>query len=618
MGDKRNSSFASRKRSKGKTKRSFSPDAISTRIAEALRRDLRGEVPNVIVKQEYDDYVIPGDCYADRQVVELLKKYRSQTQDVDELTKVTYRAFRKVCGHIGDINRSLSLPGALPDPRNRLSRHSSWLDRVLLRARSLAHEVLGPFSHDEWFDECKHSSGTSLGLKFSKTNIEDKCTFPLTITANLVPLWHYYLAYDWQLKNALMAFNETVPYGPAWVETVEGSRSTTVDKDDRKRRLIAVEPTLNMFFQQGLMGMMVKRLGRIGLDIERLQSQHQSRAWTSSITGREATVDWSSASDCVSITFLEWLIPPVWFEVLKQVRCPVTSIDGQTVPLPMISTMGNATTFPVETLVFWVLGVAVCSLRDDSNSQLVKPAFKELVSVFGDDCILPRVDVSKFLDVCHYVGFLVNDEKSFYSPGAGFRESCGGDFLAGHNVRPFYLKAPHNTNISSLEPWLYIAFNRLKTKYIQYFGTLSYAYDKALWREFNQVFLEYHIQLKVVPSYYPDDAGLKISEDILRLQRNFSKKLRWSRVLVDKHGTAVFSFCRFQYDEKTKPSPDIRLWRELKFGSSGGHGSITLQTLKRKLKMAKRPNLVGPMLYINKRIGGYVVGKGKSFWTGPT
>lgn len=603
---------------KRKGKRSFQPDDIATSVSKALRRDLWGEDPDRVIKLVYDDYVNPADLYIDRQVTEFLKKYKSSAQDEKALEKEAFAKFRNVASHIDSTNRLLASPDALPSPSERISRHTSRLNRILLRARSLVNEVLGHFSHEEWFAECKHSAGTSLGLKFSNTNLEDKCKLPLSTTKRLEPLLHYYLAYDWQLKNAVMAYNQTVPYGPAWVDVVEGSRSTTVDKDDRSRRLIAIEPTVNMFFQQGLMAMMVKRLERFGLDFSVLQDKHRRLAWESSITGSNATIDWTSASDCSAITFIEWLLPPVWVEVLKLVRCDVTLLDGETMHLPMLSTMGNATTFPVETLVFWALGVAACSLRDETNSVLVNPRYKRhYVSVFGDDCILPRWAVEDFLHAAHYVGYLLNDEKSFSSPGQGFRESCGGDYHRGRNVRPFYLKGPHSTKWSSLEPWLYIMFNRLKTKYIMHFGTLSYVYDKALWTLMSSVFLKYDISVKVVPESYPDDSGLKISGDFQRFKRLFHPKQKFSTVLVDRNGSAVFNFCKFNYRQKEDVCGDLRLWRKLKSWYQHSEDPDSDPLVKPKILYPECQNLA-PQWYVKKRIGGYVVGKGKAYWPTPS
>jgi len=90
-------------------------------------------------------------------------------------------------------------------------------------------------------------------------------------------------------------------------------------------------------------------------------------------------------------------------------------------------------------------------------------------SVFGDDCIVPTSIAANYITALEGVGFEVNDYKSFYGETEKFRESCGGDYLAGHAVRPYTVRAPTSQKMSSLEPWLYIIFNSVITKYISHF-----------------------------------------------------------------------------------------------------------------------------------------------------
>jgi len=51
--------------------------------------------------------------------------------------------------------------------------------------------------------------------------------------------------------------------------------------------------------------------------------------------------------------------------------------------------------------------------------------------------------------VLKYSGFSLNQEKTF-SGSDRFRESCGGDYFDGHDVRPYYIKESVN------DPWLLI------------------------------------------------------------------------------------------------------------------------------------------------------------------
>jgi len=244
---------------------------------------------------------------------------------------------------------------------------------------------------------------------------------------------------------------------------------------------------------------------------------------------------------------------------------------------------------PLETLVFWTAGHAVRLNRLGSNTLF--PEWKDLkrVSVFGDDCIVSSDDTREFIQLCESIGFIVNEEKSF-SGDHPFRESCGGDYLQGYDVRPYNVRSPHSLAFSSCEPWLYIIANRLLKKYIQYFGPLAYVYDKALWHEIAKLFHENGLQLKLVPHDFPDDSGIKLCGDHERFIREYPFKL--SRVLKGDHNTYVFLYCSFKYREKHARSDHLRLAEWLKFPPS----------------RSSEPQLYLPV----RRKGGYVVAKGIS------
>jgi hypothetical protein len=360
--------------------------------------------------------------------------------------------------------------------------------------------------------------------------------------------------------------------------------------------MIAVEPTGNMFLQQGLMEMMYDRMRKVFLNVETLPEHHQKRARAASITSKEATIDWSSASDCVSIDLLRWLLPPKWFDMCEQVRCPRMSLNGVFEDLNMFSTMGNAVTFPLETLVFWTMAHATRLQRLGTLSSF--PEWKDLrkCSVFGDDCIVPTEDALSFIRVMERFGFIVNDEKSFYG-NEGFRESCGGDYLHGIDVRPFKLKGPHNISISSLEPWLYTFANALLEKYILYFGELTYVYDKELFKSLFSIFRQYNIAIKLVPDDFPDDAGLKISSDICRFYSCYTMNL--CDIAVNDHGLYTFRYCNFRYAVPQRARVD-----DLHYAKWLKTHVFRLGPPRPERKKVKNPK------WITKRKGGYVVARG--------
>jgi hypothetical protein len=106
--------------------------------------------------------------------------------------------------------------------------------------------------------------------------------------------------------------------------------------------------------------------------------------------------------------------------------------------------MGNATTFPVQSLVFWAICVA--SLQRQGFHQ------PGAVFVFGDDIIIPSECAERVIDDLETFGLLCNRSKSFYK--GAFRESCGVDAFNGIDVTPVRWKttldAEHATGMQSL------------------------------------------------------------------------------------------------------------------------------------------------------------------------
>jgi hypothetical protein len=106
----------------------------------------------------------------------------------------------------------------------------------------------------------------------------------------------------------------------------------------------------------------------------------------------------------------------------------MVSYKGRVLTLEKFSSMGNGFTFELETLIFKSLirGIALyCGLEDDS-------------SCYGDDIICnPQLGLAIQFYFPAF-GFKTNREKTFLT--GNFRESCGGDYRLGCDVRPFFLR----------------------------------------------------------------------------------------------------------------------------------------------------------------------------------
>lgn len=247
--------------------------------------------------------------------------------------------------------------------------------------------------------------------------------------------------------------NRAVQWGEP--ELVSGSRFSFVPKDDTSSRLIAVEPSLNMFYQLGLGRLLEQRLvSFFGLDISSQSQINQEAARIGSVTDALATLDLSNASDSMGNTMLKWALPrPIW-DLLVLLRSPsgeridpVTGSSSGPLELHMVSTMGNGFTFPLETLVFSCIvvaciksmGIKPCrpyttSLSSDSDDV----SLESFWGVFGDDIICHKRVTHRVIRLLDLLGFEVNSNKSFVE--GVFRESCGRDYFRGRDVRGVYVK----------------------------------------------------------------------------------------------------------------------------------------------------------------------------------
>jgi hypothetical protein len=259
----------------------------------------------------------------------------------------------------------------------------------------------------------------------------------------------------------------------------EGSRFHFVPKDDSTSRLIAIEPSLNMFYQLGLGGLLEKGLSSsFGLDLSIQPQINQLVARVGSVTDSLCTIDLSNASDSLGIPMLKWALPGSFMNYLMALRSPCGTLMGERVVLHMVSTMGNGFTFPLETLVFTCIVLSAIHshrIRPDRPNRdfgLVEEVRKHpetfatvcsdmknrygLWGVFGDDITCHREVAQRVLRLLDLLGFEVNREKSYVE--GPFRESCGRDFFKGHDVRGVYIKSLHNVEsryaaINALNVW---------------------------------------------------------------------------------------------------------------------------------------------------------------------
>lgn len=294
----------------------------------------------------------------------------------------------------------------------------SGVHDVIRRAQKFIARLLGPAPII--FDG-RHGPGTTFGDTGMKATIPDKMSNRPTLTPDA------YLSLFRLGGSAWARALEASGLEPSFVS---GNRFATVPKDSTKDRGIASEPSLNMFYQLGIGSILRQRLKRVGIDLDRGQDIHRRVACEASIQGHLATLDLSNASDTISRNLVKLLLPPDWFRVLDDLRSKKTLFRKEWYLLEKFSSMGNGFTFELETLVF--LGLCVGVDRFDQFLPGVN------LFVYGDDIIIPTDSSKDVIAMLSFFGMSINKKKTFVD--GPFRESCGGDFFLGVDVRPYFLK----------------------------------------------------------------------------------------------------------------------------------------------------------------------------------
>lgn len=290
--------------------------------------------------------------------------------------------------------------------------------------------VLGPVPNE--LVTQRFGPGSTFGDVGKHITVPDKISNRPTMTQEcslLLPIWE---RTAW--ARALIESNPCQSHP----KVVRGNRFTSVPKDATKDRGIAIEASLNVYFQLGVGGALRQRLRLAGIDLGEGQEIHRRVAEDASRRGTYATIDLSNASDTVSYKLVKLLFEKskLWFDLMDTLRSPATCVDGKWHILQKFSSMGNGYTFELETLVFTAICQEACYLAN------VKAVPGRDLFVYGDDIILPTKAGATVLALLRYFGFSPNPKKTFLT--GSFRESCGGDYFDGQAVRPYYLKETPN------------------------------------------------------------------------------------------------------------------------------------------------------------------------------
>lgn len=353
------------------------------------------------------DYTLHKDLSAfrkDYSVYSLLRKWQGLKVDTDREANAfqSWKEAEERCFH---TNRKLV--------HETTTGCYSVAPRIISDAQRKIARILGPVQMDSISSLCRFGNGATFDKRRGTSHAE-KYVSP-TVTINAVPYACITLSGDTYVGQLVGGFRD--------LKIVRANRMVMVPKTSKTDRPISAEPTLNSFIQQGIGRYIRSRLMKFGVDLDD-QTINKDLARRAYFDGL-ATIDLTSASDTLCIGLVKLLLPEPWFELLDATRSHFTQYKGKTYLNSKFSSMGNAFTFELESLIFYALTSASC----DAN----------VTSVYGDDIIIKDSDYPSVVKTLEWAGFVINKDKS-YRTGSDFFESCGGQYFRGEDVTPPFQK----------------------------------------------------------------------------------------------------------------------------------------------------------------------------------
>jgi hypothetical protein len=282
----------------------------------------------------------------------------------------------------------------------------------------------------------------------------------------------------------------------AELSTIE-SKLVCVQKDSRGPRLICVHPKEAIWIQQGQ-----RRLIESAINANRIlrtritfrdQTTNGGMALLASSTREYVTLDLKEASDRLSSSLVSYLFG--WaYQFLNASRAStIKLLDGRVVNLEKYAPMGNATVFPVQSLVFWALVHAGIKCRYGVSCNDIY--------VFGDDIIYPSKYHAGAINGLVRAGLIPNTAKTFVS--GFFRESCGVDAYRGKDVTPLRVKKYDVSTVAGVLGFCDLA-KRLRLRGFELTASWIYTHIRVR-RPDIPLMMSNNIRTQGVFEYYPHD-----------------------------------------------------------------------------------------------------------------
>lgn len=427
---------------------------------------------------------------------------------------------------------------------------------VMQRARTLASEILGEFPDEDDFTRGgRIGTKSTIGCPLALASLDYKLLNEKAFTStgeSIAWFVKHVLPIDPLLSRIVTSVLKERSDGDRGL-SIESLVLKCVPKSWKTHRIITPLTLVALFYSYAYGAKVEERLSLIGLDIRSRQKYHAKMVKMNSKSRRCATVDLSAASDSITIEHLCRILPRKWFTRLKTCLTRQVCFEkGQMMSTFSVLPMGNAATFPVQTLIFYCITKALGDML----------GIRGLYSVYGDDIIYPRRLHPYVVELFPDLGFKLNLEKTFVS--SHFRESCGSDCYHGVDVRPFFFPGEH----------------QLLTK-TRYAALLHKVLNGLLRRwsafEIRQTVLSLLVELNKlgpilrVPPLYPDESGVKV-EDPAQVPLDLWY-FNWSSIAVtwsDDYQCHSYSFVALQATpgERQVISVEPYLWEQLRSGTT--------------------------------------------------
>jgi len=239
------------------------------------------------------------------------------------------------------------------------------------------------------------------------------------------------------LPTNLFMWRDGLSMDAVFVENQPDARLCAVPKDFRGPRMICIEPKENQFAQQGLMDILYRHVHACALTRRSISFLDTEPSQRLCYNNEFATLDLKDASDLISLKLARLVLPRWIFRLATRYRSRNVFIRelNTRVKTNCLATMGNATCFPLETLVFWALSLGTLIHIRDSYHPRQQKHLNVAIRVFGDDIIVPLWGFDSVAHVLETCGLVVNNSKSCsFSP---VRESCGEWVFLGQPVRVY-------------------------------------------------------------------------------------------------------------------------------------------------------------------------------------